>query len=238
MQFVWIHRSGTAAIMAMALLMGSPLHAADGATVELDKRTKSATTPEGQTGGMSDSAVRVLMTYAFSIIPEEVTAPDGKRTKVDKSDVNKFLLPNEDARRVIRAATRSAYAEICQLPELVQANYQTMLRGEEARRVWSRDQLLMISALHTFSASYFAGGLKITVTEVEEGAPDPGGGQATTVSKSDEPPAPAQSGDETEVIAAPTPKCPPEQKEKVTESINAYVQAAKATQAPAAKPAE
>jgi len=225
--------------MALALLMGTPLHAAEGATAELDKRTKSAAAPAGQTGGMSDSAVRVLMTYAFSIIPEEVPTPDGKRAKIDKSDVNKFLLPNEDARRVIRAATRSAYAEICEMPELVQANYQTMIRGEEARKVWSRDQLLMISALHTFSASYFAGGLKITVTEVEEDAPAQGAGQATAVSKSDEPPAaPAQSSDETEVIAAPTPKCPPEQKQKVTESINAYVQAAKAAPAPAAKAAE
>jgi hypothetical protein len=238
MQFAWIHRSGTVAIMALALLMGTPLHAADGVTAELDKRTKSAGTPEGQTGGMSDSAVRVLMTYAFSIIPEEVPGPDGNRIKVDKSDVNKFLLPNEDARRVIRAATRSAYAEICELHELMQANYQTLIRGEEAKNAWSQDQLLMIDALHTFSASYFAGGLKITVTEVGDNAPV-AGASATTVSKSDAPPeVPADSGAPTEIIGAPTPKCPPEQKQKVTESINAYVQAAKAAPAPVAKPAE
>lgn len=238
MKFAWIHRSGIAAMMALALLMGTPLHAAEGATAELDKRTKSAGAPEGQAGGMSDSAVRVLMTYAFSIIPEEVTSPDGKRTKVDKSDVNKFLLPNDDARRVIRAATRSAYAEICQLHELMRANYQTMIRGEEAKNVWSQDQLLMIDALHTFSASYFAGGLKITVTEVEDDTPA-AGAAATTVSKSDAPPeAPADSGPPTEIVAAPTPKCPPEQKLRVTESINAYIQAAKAAPAPVAKPAE
>jgi hypothetical protein len=224
--------------MALALLMGTPLHAADSATVELDKRTKSEGAPEGQTGGISDSAVRVLMTYALSIIPEEIPGPDGKRIKVDKSDVNKFMIPNDDARRVIRAATRSAYAEVCQLHELMQANYQALIRGEEAKNVWSKEQLMMINALHTFSASYFAGGLKITVTEVEDNTPA-AGAAATTVSKSDEPPeAPAASGPQTETIAAPTPKCPPEQKQKVTESINAYVQAAKAAPAPVAKPAE
>lgn len=238
MQIAWIYRSGVAAATALTLLLGTPLYAADGDTAEIDKRTKSAGAPEDQSGGMSDSAVRVLMTYAFSIIPEEVPGPDDKRVKVDKSDVNKFLLPTDDARRVIRAATRSAYAEICQMPELVQANYLTLIRGEEAKNVWSPDQILMISALHTFSASYFAGGLKITVSEVGEDTPAETAGRATAVSKSDPAPeAPAQSGGETEVIAAPTPKCPPEQKQKVTEAINAYVQAAKAA-SPAAQSGE
>jgi hypothetical protein len=96
----------------------------------------------------------------------------------------------------------------------------------------------MISALHTFSASYFAGGLKVTVTEVEDDAPA-GGAAATTISKSDAPPeAPADSGPRSETVAPPALKCPPEQKQKVTESINAYVQAAKAAPAPVAKPAE
>jgi hypothetical protein len=95
----------------------------------------------------------------------------------------------------------------------------------------------MIEALHTFSASYFAGGLKLTVTEVDE---DPAGpaSRATAVSKSDVPPeAPEPSGGaETEIIAAPTPKCPPEQKQRVTDAINAYVQAAQAPAKPPSRP--
>jgi hypothetical protein len=230
MTFAWFHRSGVAAITAASLFMGTPLYSADGAgtSTDLDKRTNA---PQSQAGGLSDSAVRVLMTYAVSIIPEEASGPDGTKRKVDKSDPNKFLIPTEDARRVIRAATRTAYAEICQLHDLQLANYRALMTGEEAKKAWSPDQLLMIDALHTFAASYFAGGLKISVTEVDENAP--AGPAATTVSKSDLPPqAPRQGGTDTEVIAAPTPKCPPEQKQRVTDSINAYVQAEKSAQAP------
>ena len=109
------------------------------------------------------------MTYAFSIIPDETKGADGKAVKVDKSDPNKFLIPTEDARRVIRVATRSAYAEVCDLGDLARANYNTLMRGEEAKKVWSDQQLLMINALHMFSSSYFSGNAKITE------APDEGG---------------------------------------------------------------
>ncbi|HXG80040.1 MAG TPA: hypothetical protein VNJ31_11985 [Methyloceanibacter sp.] len=169
-----------------------------------------ATAPQTQPkGGLSDSAVRVLMTYAFSIIPETQTGPDGKSVKVDKSNPNVFLIPDEDARRVIRAATRSAYAEACELESLARANYQAMMQSEIAKKKWSEQQLMMINALHMFSASYFSGNAKIT--EVPEG-----GGQAD------------QS---TDLVAPKRPSCPPEQKQKVESAINAYVQSAQATAA-------
>lgn len=239
MQVGWIQWGGAAAV-AVALLAGASLKAADdGAVVqvadELDKRTKPADSTEGQAGGMNESSIRVLMTYAFSILPKEHPGPDGKPIKVDKSDPNKFIIPTDDARRVIRAATRSAYAEVCELPELERANYQTLMKGEEARGVWSQDQLMMINALHMFSASYFAGNVKITAGEIVEEDGSSADSGARTVSESD---APAQAADpdvvETEVIAPKRPKCPPEQKQKVESAINAYVKAAEATPPPGA----
>ena len=50
--------------------------------------------------------------------------------KLDKSDPNKYLIPLDDARHVIRVATRSAYAEVCQLFELEKANFDAMIRTE------------------------------------------------------------------------------------------------------------
>ena len=91
--------------------------------------------------------------------------PDGKPVKVDKSDPNKFVIPVDDARRIIRAATRSAYAEACELQDLARANYKTLMKGEEAKKTWSQDQIFLINALHMFSVSYFAGGVKITTEE-------------------------------------------------------------------------
>lgn len=234
MQVAWIQWGGTAAVV-LAMLAGASLKAADGGAVisvaeELDKRTKPAESTEDQPGGLSESSIRVLMTYAFSILPEDHPGPEGKPIKLDKSDPNKFIIPTGDARRVIRAATRSAYAEVCELPELERANYQALMKGEEAKGVWSQEQLMMINALHMFSVSYFAGNVKITASEiVEEEEGDASASGARTVSESD---APAQAADpkvgETEVIAPKRPKCPPEQKQKVVNAINAYVKAAEA----------
>ena len=224
MTMAWFQWGGAATAAVLTLLTGAPLgFAEDGVrpvAEELGQRTKPAAAPEGQKkGGLSDSAVRVLMTYAFSVIPEQQPGPDGKPVKVDKSDPKVFLIPDEDARRVIRAATRSAYAEACQLENLAVANYQAMMQSEIAKKVWSEQQLLMINALHKFSSSYFSGDAKIT--EV----PDEGDAAA--------PPSEAQPGQSADLVAPKRPQCPPEQKQKVENAINAYVQSA---QAPAPKP--
>ena len=225
MHMAWFQRGGAATAAVLALLTAAPLRAADDSGVrpvaeELGQRAAAA--PEAQQkGGLSDSAMRVLMTYAFSMIPEERPGPDGKPHKVDKSDPKVFLIPDDDARRVIRAATRSAYAEACELPDLAKANYQTLIKSEEAKKVWSEQQLLMIRALHMFSASYFSGGVHIHETpdadsKGAEGADQTAGG--------------------TDLVAPKKLQCPPEQKQKVENAIKAYVQAAQAP-APQAVPA-
>ena len=224
---------GGAAAALLALLTTAPLQAADNSGVrpvaeELGQRAAATAAPEAQQrGGLSDSAVRVLLTYAFSLIPETTTGPDGKPVKVDKSDPNVFLIPDEDARRIIRAATRSAYAEACELGDLARANYNTLMQTEAAKKIWSDRQLLMINALHMFSASYFAGGVKLS-----EATPDAATGSAAP--KGDAPDAGAGQG--TALVAPKRPDCPPEQKQKVINSINAYIQSAKAA-APSPAPA-
>ena len=68
-------------------------------------------------------------------------------------------------RRVhIRVATRSAYAEVCKLPELEKANFDAMIRGEKLRG-WTAEQMMFIHALHTYATSYFAGNVKITESD-------------------------------------------------------------------------
>jgi hypothetical protein len=218
MKMLGFHWGGAVTAAVLALLTAEALQAADqtGVRPVAEELGQRAAPPETQQkSGMSDNAVRVLMTYAFSIIPETQNGPDGKPVKIDKTDPNVFLIPVEDARRVIRAATRSAYAEACQLENLARANYQAMMQSEMAKKVWSEPQLLMINALHMFSASYFSGDAKIT--EVPENG-------ATEAAKGDNQP----SG--VDLVVPKRPQCPPEQKQKVENAINAYVQA----QAPSA----
>ncbi|MET0346954.1 MAG: hypothetical protein ABW031_00360 [Methyloceanibacter sp.] len=227
-RFYW----GAAAVaVVLVLSAGTPLKAADEAAVRpaAEELGQRAAIPQGQQkGGLSDSAVRVLMGYAFSVIPEQQAGPDGKQVKLDKSDPNKFLIPSEDARRIIRAATRSAYAEACELPDLAQANYQALMRSEGAKKTWTEPQLLMVNALYLFSASYFAGNVKIT----DDGQAPAGAPGAAN------PPKEAAPGQETSLVTPKRPQCPPEQKQKVVAAINAYVQSVPAGPAPkAAAPA-
>jgi hypothetical protein len=147
-------------------------------------------------------------TYALGAIPDEVRDRNGVMIKLDKSDPNKYLIPLDDTRQVIKVATRSAYAEACDLHDLEKANYETLMRGEEARKIWSEEQLLFISALHLFSTSYFAGRGQVTLEDIP--AKDAAAAKAAPV----------------ETITSKKLTCPPEQKEKVTQAINAYVAAA------------
>src|SRR5262249_49948283 len=157
--------------------------------------------------------------------------PDGKPAKVDKSDPNKFVIPTEDARRVIHVATRSAYAEVCGLPELERANYETLMRGEQAKKVWSHDQMLLINALHIFAVPDFTGSVKITAKDAgaspspaQQTAPVAGAATPTGAPKPASAPVPQSdaNSDETQVISPKRPDCPPEQKQKVANAINAY----------------
>jgi hypothetical protein len=231
MQSCRFHWGATAAAVVLVLSAGTPLKAAEEAAVRpvAEELGQRAAVPQGQQkGGLSDSAVRVLMGYAFSVIPEQQAGPDGKQVKLDKSDPNKFLIPSEDARRIIRAATRSAYAEACELPDLAQANYQALMRSEGAKKTWTEPQLLMVNALYLFSASYFAGNVKIT----DDGQAPAGAPGAAN------PPKDAAPGQETSLVTPKRPQCPPEQKQKVVAAINAYVQSVPAGPAPnAAAPA-
>jgi hypothetical protein len=213
----WVQLAGVATAAVLLLPASGSAQAGDDTGIrpvaeELGQRAAAAQETQPK-GGLSENAVRVLMTYAFSLIPETGTDPNGKTVKIDKSDPNKFLIPVDDARRVIRAATRSAYAEACDLEDLARANHNALIRSEAAKKIWSDDQLLMINALHMFSSSYFSGNAKITE------APD----ETATAAKGE-----GQPGQGEDLVAPKRPACPPEQKQKVENAIKAYVQAAQA----------
>jgi hypothetical protein len=221
MRVAWIYWSGAAFTVALALQAAAPLNAADEGSVhyvaeELGNRTKAPEAEQATPKGLSDSAVRVMSTFALSVLPDKVPDANGEMVKLDKSDPNKYLVPIEDARRVIRVATRSAYAEVCGLLELEKDNFQAMIRTERMR-AWTAEQMMFMHALHTFATSYFAGNVKIT-TQVEDE-------KGKSLAKEGAAAANASDG----AASTITPKkldCPPGQKEKVTAAINAYVQSA------------
>jgi hypothetical protein len=238
MQKAWIQWGVAGATAIVAVLLGAPLKAQDNAGIrpvaeELDKRTKPAETDEGGAlkDKLSDSAVRVMATFAWSIMPDEVPDASGKLVKLDKTDPQKFFIPIEDARRVIKVATRSAYAEACDLADLEKANYQTLIRSEANRRIWSAQQLLFINSLHMFSVSYFTG--NISMTEEKDGAAKkPAAGAEASDSAAPEGGAAAAAQGGAAYVAPKKLSCSPEQKEKVKQSIKAYVEAAGVAEVP------
>lgn len=239
MQKAWIQLAAAGATVLMAMLQGAPLKAQDNTGIrpvaeELDKRTKPVATDDGAPKDkLSDSAVRVMATFAWSIMPDEAPGPGGKMVKVDKSNPQKFFIPIDDARRVIKVATRSAYAEACNLVDLEKANYERLMKGEAGRKVWSPEQLMFINALHMFSVSYFTGNISMTEKNSDAGAQS---GDAGAQGAGDDAAAAAATGPQ--YITPKKLDCPPEQKEKVRQAIAAYVQSAEAAPAPSPAPAQ
>lgn len=239
MQKAWIQWAAAGATVLVAVLQGAPLKAQDNAGIrpvaeELDKRTKPAANgDDAPKDKLSDSAVRVMATFAWSIMPDEAPGPDGKLVKVDKSNPQKFFIPIDDARRVIKVATRSAYAEACKLVDLEKANYERLMKGEAGRKVWSPEQLMFINALHMFSVSYFTGNISMTEKNSDAAnAPGAGAqpGDAGAQGAGNDAAAAAASGPQ--YINPKKLDCPPDQKEKVRQAIAAYVQSAEAVSAP------
>lgn len=96
----------------------------------------------------SDRAVRVLVSYTWQTMPAEIQKPDGTMVAVKGKDVDKFMIPMEDARRVVLVANRTAEAQICNLPQHQVANHRTLMKKETESKRWSDEQLAFIHMLH------------------------------------------------------------------------------------------
>jgi len=118
-----------------------------------------------QSKELSEKSVQLLMQYAWALTPGKFTAPDGKTITIDKSKPKDVMVSLDVAREVIKVGRLSAHAQSCELAEEQRANYQTLMRREEAKAAWSEQQLLYISQLHTTTVMMMTG--KLLVVEKE-----------------------------------------------------------------------
>lgn len=114
---------------------------------------------------LSEKSVQLLMQYAWALTPPKFTAPDGKTILVDKTKPKDVIVSIEVGREVIKVARLTAYAQLCELSEEQRANYQTLMRREEAKASWTDQQLLYISQLHLFTVMTLTG--KVQIVEKE-----------------------------------------------------------------------
>lgn len=150
------------------------------------------------TGGLSDKSVATLMDYAWQILPNKFTAPDGKVIEVDKTKREQNMIPVETARDVIRVGYNSAQAQVCELWGEQEANFDALMRRENAKKKWTDQQMLYITTLHRMTIHAVAG--KIRVVEKE--------GELHVF---------------LEPIEPSKANCPDEKRKKVAEAIEAYV---------------
>lgn len=170
----------------MTAILGLSLMAGTAAAEEKQKKT------------IKDSTVKILMNFAFSLMPEVYTGADGKKISIDKKNPKEVTIPIEDARRIIIVGVRSARAQNCDLKVMQTLNHNAMVKYETIFKNWTTKQKLFINQLHLFTVLYMTGNVKIDEGEVDSKP------------------------------ATPTKKdikinCPDEQKQQVQKSIDEYL---------------
>jgi len=118
-----------------------------------------------QEKGPSDKSVQTFMRYAWGLLPEKFTPPNGKTILVDKKKPKEIEVPLEVAREAVRVGYYSAQAQLCNLMEEQQANYDTLMLRQRAAKQWSDQQLLFIQKLHQVTVMIMTG--KIVIVEKE-----------------------------------------------------------------------
>lgn len=114
---------------------------------------------------LSEKSIGVLMDWAWKTLPNKFTTPEGKVIVVDRTKKDEVVVPIDVARHIIEIARLSAHAQICGLVDKQVLNYQTLMRVEEQKKIWTDQQMLYIHNLHTFTVQLLAGGMKITIQE-------------------------------------------------------------------------
>ncbi|MEL6873122.1 MAG: hypothetical protein AAFO62_10100 [Pseudomonadota bacterium] len=160
---------------------------------------------------LSEKAVKTFMSYAWALTPEKFTTPKGKTIMIDKSKKDKVLVPVDNARDVIMAGRLTAHAQICELPKAKVANFNSLMRREQASKKWSPQQMIYINQLHLTTVMLLTGQIKLV--EKKEG------GKEVVVYE--------------EKKSAKT--CTDEQRKKVNELIKAYLKSEPRTKAGANK---
>jgi hypothetical protein len=130
---------------------------------------------------LSDDSVQALMRYAWGMVPEKFTNPQGKTILIDKSKPKEVIVPLEAASEIVRVARLSALAQRCELLEEQRANYLTLMRREQAKSKWTEQQLIYIHTLHLMTVMVMSGNVQLVDRDGGDKKPVPLEGKSTKV---------------------------------------------------------
>jgi len=114
---------------------------------------------------LSEKSVRTFMSYAWSLVPQQFTPPNGKKIIIDKSKPKEVMVPLDTAREVIRVGRLSAHAQICDLPEEQVKNFRSLMKRQSLKGKWTPQQMVYLSQLHLTTVMLLTGKIKVTVKD-------------------------------------------------------------------------
>jgi hypothetical protein len=114
---------------------------------------------------ISDKTLRTLKTLAWQSLPAKIIQSDNRVVEIDKSNPANIIIPDADAREVIRVAHLTARAHKCDLQDLVLANRNALLLRAQKTGRWSESQLQYINTLHLFTVQLLVGKVELVDTE-------------------------------------------------------------------------
>ena len=120
-----------------------------------------AMAPQTHAQELSEKSVKTIMNYAWSIMPERFTPPNGKTIIIDKSKKDEILVPMDVAAEAIRVGRMSAFAQICDLAEDQVKNHRSLMRRQKLKEKWTDQQMLFINQLHLFTVMFMTGNIKL-----------------------------------------------------------------------------
>ena len=109
----------------------------------------------------NDRVVSLIMSTAFAGMPDKLPNHKGEMVKLDLSDPKKYMIPLDDARRVIRRAYMSAKADLCGLTSLERRHFESIMRREMALKKWTSYQLTYIDVLHATTGTVMTGSFSV-----------------------------------------------------------------------------
>ena len=114
---------------------------------------------------LSDDAVKKYMDYAWEMLPEKFTKPDGGVILIDKTARAKIEVPVETGRDAIMAGRRTAYAQACGFGEVQVAHYRSLMVREEEKKKWTEPQMMFISQIHITTGMLLNGTIRLVETD-------------------------------------------------------------------------
>ncbi len=114
---------------------------------------------------MSEKTLKTLKALAWQSLPTRIVQSDSRVVEIDKSDPSRIVIPDADAREIIREAHLTARAHKCELQDLVIANRDALLLRERNTGRWTESQLQYINTLHLFTVQLLLGKVGAIDTE-------------------------------------------------------------------------